>query len=120
MTRAPSDVYARQLFPKKNGIPLFTPEPNGNLPSDYHDQGASVGDVGTVTSDGSFSFVFNICTPSDHPVNCNGVPEGFKQVSLFPGDIFHVNMFPSGSDISSASVRKVGLNAGGALNLANG
>jgi hypothetical protein len=31
-----------------------------------------------------------------------------------------VNMFPSGSDVSSASVRKVGLNAGGALNLANG
>ncbi|KIM91599.1 hypothetical protein PILCRDRAFT_57789 [Piloderma croceum F 1598] len=120
MARAPSDVYARQLFPKKYGIPLFIPEPNGNLPPDYHDQGASIGDVGTVTSDGSFSFVFNICTPSDNPVNCNGVPEGFKQVSLLPGEIFHTNMFPPASDVSSASVRKVGLNTGGALNLANG
>jgi len=121
MTRAPSDVYARQLFPKRFGIPLFIPEPYDNLPPDYRDQGATIGDVGTVTSDGSFSFVFNICTPSDNPVNCNGVPEGFKQVSLLPGEISHVNnMFPPGSDVSSASVRKVGLNTGGALNLANG
>jgi hypothetical protein len=121
MTRAPSDVYARQLFPKKYGIPLFIPEPYNILPSDYRDQGASIGDVGTVASDGSFQFAFNICTPSDNAVNYNGVPEGFEQVSLLPGEISHVNnMFPPGSDVSSASVRKVGLNAGGASNLANG
>ena len=116
MAQSPSDVYARQLFPKKYGIPLFIPEPYDNLTREYHDQGTSVGDVGIVTPDGSFSFVFNICVPADHPVNCHGVPDGFSQVSLTPGEISYLsNIHPPGSDISSASVHKTSLDVENAL-----
>jgi hypothetical protein len=117
MTQAPSHVYARQLFPKKCGIPLFIPEPYDNLPRQYHDRrGASIGDVGIVTPDGSFSFVFSICVPANDPINCNGVPDGFEQVSLTPIEISHLNnMHPPGSDVSSASVQKESLDVEGAL-----
>ncbi|KIM91595.1 hypothetical protein PILCRDRAFT_27775, partial [Piloderma croceum F 1598] len=114
------DVYARQLFPKRYGIPLFIPEPYDNLPSEYRNQGASIGDVGTITQDGSFSFVFNICKPSDDPVNCNGVPAGFKQVSLLQGEISYLhNMHAPGSDVSSASVQKECLTVEGTLSAAD-
>lgn len=119
MTQAPGDIYARQLFPKRYGMPLFIPEPYDNLPSEYRNKGASIGDVGIITQDGSFSFVFNICKPSSDPVNSNGVPAVFKQVSLLPGEISHLNnMHAPGSDVSSASVQKECLNVQGTLSAA--
>lgn len=76
-----SKVYARLLLPKKLGFPLWTPAPDGNLPSEYREKGISIGDVGIITADGGFDFLFNICVPSDHPVNYRGVPDGFQNVS---------------------------------------
>jgi hypothetical protein len=111
----PNEVYARQLLAKHHGYPLFVPEPDDNLPPEYRTQGTSIGDVGILTADGSFDFLFNICIPLNDPVNCYGVPDGFEQVSLGSEDISLLsNMYPSGSDVSSASVKKENITLEGA------
>jgi hypothetical protein len=116
MSQAPSDVYARQLLPKQYGYPLFVPEPYDDLPAEYRDRGTSIGDVGIIMPNGSFSFVLNICAPMDDPVNCYGVPEGFEQVNLVPGDISLLkNMHKRPSDVFSAAVRRESISVEGAV-----
>jgi len=82
MSQAPSEVYARQLLPKKYGYPLFMPAPYDNLPREYRDRGTSIGDVGIIKPNRSFSFVFSICASATSPVNCFGVPQGFEPVII--------------------------------------
>ena len=107
MSEVPSDVYARGLLPKKQGYPLFVPEPYDNLPPEYRHKGASIGDVGIIKPDGSFDFLFSICAAADAGINCNGVPDGFEEVKLLPAHISLINnMYPPGSDIASATVTK--------------
>lgn len=76
-----SEVYARLLLPKKLGFPLWTPEPDDNLPDQYCEIGVSIGDVGILKSDGDFDFLFSICVPFDDPINHRGVPDDFEDVS---------------------------------------
>ncbi len=49
--------------------PLWTPEPNANLPEVNRSEGIRIGDVGIVTLHGSFDFLFNILYSFDqvHP-----------------------------------------------------
>ena len=82
MSQAPSEVYACQLLPKQYGYPLFNPAPHSNLPPEYRVRGVCIGDVGIIKPNGSFSFVFSICTPADSPVNLFGVPQVFKPIVL--------------------------------------
>jgi hypothetical protein len=107
MSQAPSEVYARQLLPKKYGYPLFIPAPHNNLPQEYRDRGASIGDVGIIKPNGSFSFVFSICEPATGPVNCFGVPEGFEQVALGRESIEVVDdRHNARSDVVSTSISR--------------
>ncbi|KAK1235315.1 hypothetical protein PQX77_001473 [Marasmius sp. AFHP31] len=74
-----SQIYCRTLYSLGHGCALWGPEPNDDLPSEYRQSGTAVGDVGLVTSDGRFDFLFNICLPGDDPINqYNGVPPGFE------------------------------------------
>jgi hypothetical protein len=85
------DVYARLMLPKKRGFPLWIPQPHQNLPRDYRKNGVDIGDVGIVTSDGVFDFLFNICRPSHDPINRDGVPDDFLPLQPpNPGDIIKV------------------------------
>ena len=67
MSTSTADIYARCLLPLKEGYPLYYPElprrrgagPNYEA---YRRQGIDVGDVGIITSDGDFDFLFNICS----------------------------------------------------------
>jgi hypothetical protein len=107
MSQAPSEVYARQLLPKKYGYPLFIPAPHNNLPPEYRDRGTSIGDVGIIKPNGSFSFVFCICAPATSPVNCFGVPEGFEPIVLGPEGIEVVDdRHYTPSDVVSTSVTR--------------
>lgn len=111
----PSEVYSRLLLAKRHGYPLYVPEPDDNLPPEYRSKGTSIGDVGIITPDGSFDFVFNICVPPDDPVNCYGVPDGSETVPLDPEDISLLSqMHPPSSDVSSDSVRKTTITVEGA------
>jgi hypothetical protein len=68
-----SDLYARILLTKRIGYPLWVPEPS-TYPVEYPREGVSIGDVGVITFDGHFDFIFNICLPSDHPINLLAPP----------------------------------------------
>ncbi|KAK7040130.1 SCF ubiquitin ligase complex subunit cdc4 [Paramarasmius palmivorus] len=99
--------YARHLFPLGHGYALWQPEPNHDLPSAYSDHGMRIGDVGIVTDDGLFDFIFNICAAADDPINTSrGVPENFlplvwnKQIRRNP------NLFRPGAPICSRRARQ--------------
>ena len=67
MSMSAADIYARCLLPLKEGYPLYYPElprrRNAGLYYEtYRRQGIDIGDVGIITSDGDFDFLFNICS----------------------------------------------------------
>ncbi|KAJ7211629.1 hypothetical protein GGX14DRAFT_448918 [Mycena pura] len=102
-----SRLYSRLLLPKGHGYPLFHPEPFDDLPVDSRRRGTEIGDVGVLTSDGSFDIIFNICRPAEDPLNRFGVPEGFEQIRLGAGDVAPREQFyRPGSDVSSTNVAK--------------
>lgn len=106
-----SDNYARCLLFKGHGYPLWVPKPDDNLREQYKDRGVDIGDVGIVTADGDFDFLFNICLPEDHPINIGRTPPGFTQVCLDPS--MHISRYegkhPVGSHVGSMSVEKRGV-----------
>ncbi|KAF8546563.1 hypothetical protein OG21DRAFT_1103719 [Imleria badia] len=83
MSNFPQDVYARNLLSHR-GYPLWTPEPNIELPEGYQREGLRIGDIGVVVpEDGSFDVFFNITLPREHPLHApDGVPLNFTQVKL--------------------------------------
>ncbi|KAK7053704.1 ribonuclease III [Favolaschia claudopus] len=102
-----SFLYSRLLLAKGQGYPLFHPQPYDDLPLEARQNGTQIGDVGTVTTDGSFDPIFNICKSAGDPLNRFGVPDGFEQVMLNPEDIAPKNMYYSpGTDISNTKINK--------------
>lgn len=75
MDNFPQDIYARNLLSHR-GCPLWTPEPNIELPESYRREGLRIGDVGVVVpEEGSFDVFFNITLPREHPLHApDGVP----------------------------------------------
>ena len=113
-----SVVYARILLVKGHGYPLWIPEPFSNLPRAYRSKGVRIGDLGIITTDGGFDFLFNICLPPDHPINMGRVPPGFSALPLDRcRDITTVpDMHGRGCDIASTSVRMENVQTGGGFN----
>jgi hypothetical protein len=52
-------LYTRLLLAKGFGFPLWYPEPSRH-PPEYQRRGVDVGDVGILTYDGHFDFLFSI------------------------------------------------------------
>jgi hypothetical protein len=77
MIQGDVEVYVRCLLPRKRGFPLWVPTPHENLPEEYRKNGVDIGDVGIITSNGVFDFLFNICLPANGPINDNRVPPDF-------------------------------------------
>ncbi|KAJ7438712.1 hypothetical protein B0H11DRAFT_576374 [Mycena galericulata] len=102
-----SRLYSRLLLPKGHGYPLFHPQPFDDLPLESRREGTAIGDVGVVTSDGSFDVIFNICRSADDPLNRFGVPEGFEQINLGPGDVApRAQYHRPGADVSNTRISK--------------
>ncbi|KAJ7854461.1 hypothetical protein B0H13DRAFT_2578964 [Mycena leptocephala] len=111
-----SRLYSRLLLPKGHGYPLFRPKPFDDLPLESLRVGTDIGDVGVVTSDGAFDPIFNICRSADDPVNRFGVPQGFEQVDLDPGDIApQMQYHRPGSDVSNTRISKRRLDVHGGV-----
>jgi hypothetical protein len=68
--------------------------------------GVDIGDVGIVTSEGIFDFLFNICRPSDDPINRSRVPDNFKPLERpSPDEIILANV--SYTHFASHSIEKL-------------
>jgi hypothetical protein len=76
----------RQLV-RINGYPLFHPQLFNDLPLEYRGVGTDIGDMGIIISDGSCDVIFNIRRAADDPINRFGIPDGFEQIYLGPGDV---------------------------------
>jgi len=114
MAQDDSEVYARLLLRKRRGFPLWLPQPHQNLPSEYRRNGVNIGDVGIVTSGGIFDFLFNICLPSNHPINGNRVPDGFRPLET-PEIIDIIEVTVASTHITSGSIERLQSNAGGPI-----
>ncbi|KAJ7186014.1 hypothetical protein C8R46DRAFT_982798, partial [Mycena filopes] len=102
-----SRLYTRLLLPKGHGYPLFHPQPFDDLPLQSRRVGTEIGDLGVVTSDGSFDVIFNICRAADDPLNRFGVPAGFEQLVRDAEDVaFRAQYHRPGSDVSSTDIKK--------------
>ncbi|KAF7312745.1 hypothetical protein MIND_00289500 [Mycena indigotica] len=115
MPPSATEVY-HSLVSQKHGIPLFTPEPNQNLPIEYQQVGVSIGDVG-VWRDGSFEVLFNACSPANHSINQdsntgNGVPNGFEPFGLERRSVSKRMYHSPGSIITTARVCEMSLGVG--------
>ncbi|KAF9267695.1 hypothetical protein L218DRAFT_893714 [Marasmius fiardii PR-910] len=103
-----SQLYTRALYPRRRGCPLWVPEPNEDLPAEYHEIGVQMGDVGVLTDDGGFDFVFNACRSSSDPINQGGVPDGFQPLTI--GRTFsthtHSHFFPPDHLVLSAGAKR--------------
>jgi hypothetical protein len=63
------------------GYPLYMPTPYKGLPAAYRKKGIRIGDVGVITPNGAFDFLFNACqhdNQSDAGVNPATLPDGFE------------------------------------------
>jgi len=101
-----SDAYARILFSKKLGYPLWIPEPS-NYTREYEIEGARIGDVGVISFDGQFDFLFNVCLPPDHPVNTLAPPDFEPLDELREGDVRTTREIHSpGCVIASKSIKR--------------
>jgi hypothetical protein len=102
------DIYGTLLSRKGRGYALSTPEPNKNLPVEYQRKGIQIGDVGIINPDGSFSYIFNICTPRDDPINPRSLPVDFAPIDppIDPIDIQRLAAFKPGSYLASPSIEK--------------
>ncbi|KAM6499202.1 hypothetical protein JOM56_004710 [Amanita muscaria] len=60
------------------GYPLYEPRPDCEPSTEYWKKGVRIGDVGIVTEDGIFDFIFNVC-PSQNPfINPSELPDDFE------------------------------------------
>ncbi|KAJ7017427.1 WD40-repeat-containing domain protein [Mycena alexandri] len=101
------DLYSRLLLATGNGYPLSYPQPSDDLPPECQARGVEIGDVGALSSDGSFNVFFNICRPHDDPANRFGVPAGFERVDLGPNPFVSKKTYHRpGSHVSNTKINK--------------
>lgn len=108
------DLYAQQLLLKGNGYPLWDPQPKRHFGDPSAPAGVAIGDVGIITADGGFDFLFNVCVPADHPINPRDLPSAFSPLSpqLSHTDICEFQEYAPGEYLASASVERVPSNNG--------
>ncbi|KAJ6574272.1 hypothetical protein B0H19DRAFT_902903, partial [Mycena capillaripes] len=104
-----SEVYCSQMLRQKRGFPLYEPAPQINLPGAYQRHGVSIGDVGSVTPEGIFDFIFNIFLPPEHPINGNRTPHDFSPMAPYESvDVSHLT-YGAGNHVSTSTVRRLDL-----------
>ncbi|KAK0433775.1 hypothetical protein EV421DRAFT_1690386, partial [Armillaria borealis] len=105
--RAP-DIYVPLLMTKGHGYPLWLPDPFSTLPPAYLRCGTQVSDLGYLTDDGGFAYLFNVCKDASDPINLNRVPPDFVPVMGIPdpGIQGRLEMHDKNSVITTAAVEQ--------------
>ncbi|TFK38861.1 hypothetical protein BDQ12DRAFT_735106 [Crucibulum laeve] len=75
-------IYVDHMLRHRHGFPLWLPQPDLLLPLEYREEGINIGDVGIITPDGGFDFLFNFWLPRTHPVQPLNLPEDFDLWNL--------------------------------------
>ncbi|KIL64639.1 hypothetical protein M378DRAFT_78092, partial [Amanita muscaria Koide BX008] len=60
------------------GYPLYEPRPDSRPSTEYWKKGVRIGDVGIVTKDGIFDFLFNVCPSQNPSINPSELPDDFE------------------------------------------
>lgn len=103
----PNARYERHLLVEHHGFPLWAPQPHSRLPLSYRRKGVSIGDVGIITKDGYFDFLFNICLPRGHASNPTFLPTNFSPVYLLPTDVSELRQHDSGSCLLTSTTERL-------------
>ncbi|KIL54629.1 hypothetical protein M378DRAFT_47069, partial [Amanita muscaria Koide BX008] len=70
--------YTRSMLKCLVGYPLYVPQPFCEFSEEvYSRRGVCVGDVGIITKDGAFDFLFNICPSQNSLINPPNLLRGF-------------------------------------------
>src|ERR1700756_5687612 len=85
------EIYSRYIMGLQHGYPLHDPEPDLSLPPAARKKGVRIGDVGLVTRDGSFDFLFNVCDQY-REINPSRLPDSFEVIDSV--DISKTTEFP--------------------------
>ncbi|PBK66329.1 hypothetical protein ARMSODRAFT_890651 [Armillaria solidipes] len=112
-------VYTKLLLRRGHGYPLWIPEPDYSLPDAYRDKGVSVGDLGILTEDGGFDFLFNVCVEADDLANQGHVPPQFEPLRIPQGDPIRkvVSLHRKNSSVTSAHVSTTEISVEGSAEL---
>jgi len=88
----------------KAGYPLFEPGPAEHVSVECPGGGVKVGDVGTVTEDGSFDVLFNVCPSQNEIRDPIGLDSRFG--SLGNPDVIRQEKFSYGTSLFSMGVKR--------------
>ncbi|KAF5309975.1 hypothetical protein D9619_010461 [Psilocybe cf. subviscida] len=105
--RESPDVYVNCLLTTTRGYPLWIPSPNMSLPTLNRRLGVSIGDVGVLSPEGGFNYLFNIFHDASHPINAAmRVPDAFVPFTpaLTQGDIERFVEWNAGSFLADESI----------------
>ncbi|KAF7366787.1 hypothetical protein MSAN_00937000 [Mycena sanguinolenta] len=97
-----SQNYCSLLLRQGRGFPLYDPDPQPSL-SATHPAGVAIGDIGAITSEGGFDFLFNIYRGAEDPIK---VPKDFVPLPLYDLDDISHHDFHPGNCVSTSSVRE--------------
>ncbi|KAF8629748.1 hypothetical protein AX15_003289 [Amanita polypyramis BW_CC] len=100
-----AERYSRLMLGSGLGYPLYLPEPDGGLPLQYREVGVRVGDVGRITPDGAFDFLFNICLKADHPANPSILPDCFAPIQSVETSV--QRLFEPATRMTSDGIRRM-------------
>ncbi len=78
------NVYIQLMSTLGYGYPLWFPDHDPNLPPTYPKDGTRIGDLGYLTDEGDFEYLFNVCTDASNPSNSGRVPPDFVPLTDIP------------------------------------
>ncbi|KIL57964.1 hypothetical protein M378DRAFT_355984 [Amanita muscaria Koide BX008] len=84
--RSIADRYTRTMLKCLAGYPLYDPRPYNDFTAEYLRKGVRIGDVGVVTKDGAFDFLFNVCPSKSGLINPPNLPSGSTLEKLEESD----------------------------------
>ncbi|KAF9002748.1 hypothetical protein BDQ17DRAFT_1425702 [Cyathus striatus] len=76
-TNSSCKIYMDCMLSHGYGFPLWLPELDLSLPAAYREIGVQIGDVGYITENGGFSFLFNVWQSRSNGINPPNLPESF-------------------------------------------
>ncbi|KIL65323.1 hypothetical protein M378DRAFT_77063 [Amanita muscaria Koide BX008] len=88
------------------GYPLYVPQPYSDLSEGYSRKGVCVGDVGIITKDGAFDFLFSICLSQNGSINPRKLPSGFTLEVSKDSKINHKEQFPRKTHLFESPVSR--------------